>query len=107
MRLQDKVALVTGGARGMGETEARLFASEGATVVIADVLAGEGREVAKQIVEAHGGRISAESPPKNQPDSKHHFSGTKVSFWIPLRAQAPREPHATPFHESAPEGGTS
>src|SRR6266850_765069 len=69
--------------------------------------AGLGLPVAKQIVEAHGGRISAESPPKSQPDSKHHFSGTKVSFWIPLRAQAPREPHPTPFHESAPEGGTS
>src|SRR6267143_1575596 len=69
--------------------------------------AGLGLPVAKQIVEAHGGRISAESPPKNQPDSKHHFSGTKVSFWIPLRAQAPREPHLTPFHENAPEGGTS
>lgn len=54
MRLQDKVALVTGGARGMGEIEARLFAAEGATVVIADVLAGEGREVAKQIVEGGG-----------------------------------------------------
>src|SRR6267143_1679843 len=69
--------------------------------------AGLGLPVAKQIVEAHGGRISAESPPKSQPDSKHHFSGTKVSFWIPLRAQAPREPHSTPFRESAPEGGTS
>jgi signal transduction histidine kinase len=69
--------------------------------------AGLGLPVAKQIVEAHGGRISAESPPKNQPDSKHHFSGTKVAFWIPLRAHAPKEPHPTPLQESAPEGGTS
>jgi signal transduction histidine kinase len=69
--------------------------------------AGLGLPVAKQIVEAHGGRISAESPPKNQPDSKHHFSGAKVAFWIPLRAHAPKEPHPTPLHESAPEGGTS
>ncbi|TMA75106.1 MAG: hybrid sensor histidine kinase/response regulator [Deltaproteobacteria bacterium] len=69
--------------------------------------AGLGLPVAKQIIEAHGGRISAESPPKNQPDSKAHFSGTKLSFWIPLRAFAPKEPHPTPFHESAPEGGTS
>jgi NAD(P)-dependent dehydrogenase (short-subunit alcohol dehydrogenase family) len=38
MRLKDKVAIVTGGAHGMGEAEARLFAQEGAKVVIADVL---------------------------------------------------------------------
>jgi signal transduction histidine kinase len=69
--------------------------------------AGLGLPVAKQIIEAHGGRISAESPPKNQPDSKHHFSGTRVAFWIPLRAHAPKEPQPTPFGESAPDGGTS
>jgi 3alpha(or 20beta)-hydroxysteroid dehydrogenase len=37
-RLNDKVALVTGAARGQGEAEARLFAAEGARVVLADVL---------------------------------------------------------------------
>ena len=38
MRLKDKVAIVTGGAHGMGESTARIFAREGAKVVIADVL---------------------------------------------------------------------
>jgi NAD(P)-dependent dehydrogenase (short-subunit alcohol dehydrogenase family) len=38
MRLQGKVAIVTGGAHGMGEAEARLFAKEGAQVVVADIL---------------------------------------------------------------------
>jgi NAD(P)-dependent dehydrogenase (short-subunit alcohol dehydrogenase family) len=37
MRLKDKVAIVTGGAHGMGEAEARLFAAEGAKVVVADI----------------------------------------------------------------------
>ena len=48
-RLSGKVAIVTGGARGQGAAEARLFASEGATVVVTDVLATEGRAVATEI----------------------------------------------------------
>jgi len=36
-RLKDKVALITGAARGMGETDARLFASEGASLILTDV----------------------------------------------------------------------
>jgi len=48
-RLQDKVCLVTGGARGMGAAEAKLFAEEGATVWIADVLDEQGEETAKEI----------------------------------------------------------
>jgi NAD(P)-dependent dehydrogenase (short-subunit alcohol dehydrogenase family) len=49
MRLKDKVAIITGGAHGMGEAEARLFAQEGAKVVVADVLAKEGEAVAADI----------------------------------------------------------
>ncbi|MHB8511624.1 MAG: glucose 1-dehydrogenase [Actinomycetota bacterium] len=48
-RLSGKTALVTGAARGTGEATARLFASEGARVVIADVLDAEGEAVAKEI----------------------------------------------------------
>ena len=54
MRLEGKVALVTGGARGMGEAEARLFASEGANVVVADLLDVEGQAVADAINAAGG-----------------------------------------------------
>ena len=54
MRLHDKVAIVTGAASGMGAATARLFADEGATVVVADVAADDGVRVADEIVAAGG-----------------------------------------------------
>lgn len=48
-RLDGKVALITGAARGQGEAEARLFAAEGAQVVLGDVLDAEGERVAAAI----------------------------------------------------------
>jgi NAD(P)-dependent dehydrogenase (short-subunit alcohol dehydrogenase family) len=54
MRLQGKVALISGGARGMGAVEARLFAKEGAKVTIGDVLEDEGRKLEAEI-NANGG----------------------------------------------------
>jgi 3alpha(or 20beta)-hydroxysteroid dehydrogenase len=51
-RLAGKVAIITGGARGQGEAEARLFVAEGASVVITDVLTDEGQTVAKELGDA-------------------------------------------------------
>ena len=51
MRLENKVALISGGARGMGAAEARLFAREGAKVVIGDVLEEDGHQTEAQINE--------------------------------------------------------
>jgi len=54
MRLENKVALISGGARGMGAVEAKLFAKEGAKVIIGDMLEDEGRKVEAEINEAGG-----------------------------------------------------
>ncbi len=51
-RLDGKVALVTGAARGLGEAQARLFAEEGARVACGDVLDGAGKAVAASIGDA-------------------------------------------------------
>jgi 3alpha(or 20beta)-hydroxysteroid dehydrogenase len=51
-RLKGKVAIVTGAARGTGEAVARLFAAEGARVVLGDLRDAEGERVAKEIGEA-------------------------------------------------------
>ena len=53
-RMDGKVALISGGARGQGAAEARLFASEGAKVVIGDLLDVEGMRVAAEIAELGG-----------------------------------------------------
>ncbi len=54
MRLEGKVALISGGARGQGAAEARLFAREGAALVLGDVLMDEGKMVEAQINETGG-----------------------------------------------------
>ena len=54
MRLENKVAFISGGARGMGAVEAKMFAREGASVVFGDILDEEGQRVEVEIREAGG-----------------------------------------------------
>ncbi|HEX3177204.1 MAG TPA: glucose 1-dehydrogenase [Methylomirabilota bacterium] len=54
MRLGGKVALITGGASGMGQSEAMIFAREGARVVVADLLEVDGGQVVDKIRAAGG-----------------------------------------------------
>jgi NAD(P)-dependent dehydrogenase (short-subunit alcohol dehydrogenase family) len=65
-RLQDKVALISGGAKGQGAAEAKTFAAEGAKVVFGDIADAEGEAVAAEIQgsggEAHYLHLDVTSP---------------------------------------------
>src|ERR1051326_6204641 len=69
MRLENKVALITGAASGMGASMARIFAREGAKVVVADMLDEEGKTVAAEITKANGAAMY------------HHLDVTSEAEW--------------------------
>ena len=66
-RLQGKVALITGGAMGIGEASARLFAREGAGVAITDVNAACGQKLAREICRAGGSALFVEHDAGDEP----------------------------------------
>src|SRR3954469_14768345 len=68
MRLKDKVAIVTGAGHGMGEAEARLFAKEGARVIVADILERDAERVAADIRAAGGEAIAAKIDVTSEPE---------------------------------------
>ena len=76
MRLENKVALISGGARGMGAVEAKLFASEGARIIIGDIREEEGRQVEAQINESGGDCFFT------------HLDVTSEANWLEAVAQA-------------------
>lgn len=78
MRLQGKVAIITGGARGQGAAEARMFAREGAKVVFGDVLDDEGRQVEAEIAAAGGEAVYVRLDVTDE-DSWREAVGTAVS----------------------------
>ena len=58
MRLKDKTAIVTGGGRGIGESVSKLFAAEGASILVADMVLENAEKVAKDIVESGGKAVA-------------------------------------------------
>lgn len=56
-RLDGKVALITGAARGMGQAEAKLFAKEGSKVIVTDILVEQGQKTVEEIKSSGGEAI--------------------------------------------------
>jgi 3-oxoacyl-[acyl-carrier protein] reductase len=77
-RFQDRVAIVTGAAQGIGETYARRLAAEGAAVVVADLAIEKGKAVADAIA-ADGGRAIFVETDVAEPDSAEAMAAAAVA----------------------------
>ena len=80
MDLRDKVALITGGASGMGASMARIFAREGAKVAVADMLEAEGRQVAEEITRANGAAIFQKLDVSSEAEWQAAIAATLAAF---------------------------
>jgi NAD(P)-dependent dehydrogenase (short-subunit alcohol dehydrogenase family) len=80
MRLAGKVALITGGASGMGQSEATIFAREGAKVVVSDVLEAEGRDTVANITKAGGQARFVKLDVTSEADWQEAVKGTLAGF---------------------------
>lgn len=80
MRLEGKVAIISGGAGGMGAEEARLFAREGAAVTITDLLEGDGAKVEAEIAESGGRAVFLRADVTSEEDWRHVVEETVSRF---------------------------
>lgn len=80
MRLKDKVALITGSAGGMGKAAAELFAREGASVIVSDILADEGEQTAQSIRDMGGKAIFVQANVANEEDVKNLVARSIEAF---------------------------
>ena len=80
MRLQGKVAFISGGARGMGATEARMFAREGAKVVMGDILDDDGHKLEAEINETGGEALFLHLDVTSEVEWQQAISATVARF---------------------------
>ena len=82
MRLEGKTAIVTGASNGMGSSESKLFAKEGANVVLADVDSKAGQQLVEEISEGGGKAhfemcdVSSEDNWQSMSDNVHSRNGS-------------------------------
>jgi NAD(P)-dependent dehydrogenase (short-subunit alcohol dehydrogenase family) len=79
-RLDGKVALITGGASGMGMVASELFASEGAKVVLTDVTDEAGEQVAQEIRAGGGDAIYAHADVSSETDTKRAVEAAVAEY---------------------------
>ncbi len=80
MRLDGKVAFISGGSRGQGAAEARLFATEGASVVMGDILEDEGRRLEAEINESGGRALFVRLDAASESDWQNAIGQTVQTF---------------------------
>src|SRR5436309_7682771 len=79
-RLQDKVAIITGGGAGIGKATCELFAEEGAKVVIAERHADTGQAAADGIKKSGGQALFVQTEVANEPSIRNMVAETVHAF---------------------------
>ncbi|MGG0667062.1 SDR family oxidoreductase [Lederbergia citrisecunda] len=80
MKLQDKVAIITGAASGMGKAIAEGYAQEGAKVVVSDLNFEGAQTVAQAIIESGGEAVAIQTNVASEEDLQHLFEETKAKY---------------------------
>ena len=80
MRLEGRVAFISGGARGLGAAEARMFAQEGAKVVMGDILDDDGHKVEAEINETDGEALFLHLDVTSEAEWQQAISATVARF---------------------------